>query len=124
MSTQILHGLRLAVQNQPLWHLGADLFFYCRGSRDDLIEVIKAPLALETVVKHETLIDPTLRVDRDSLQQFMDELWTAGVRPSAAIAPPPNDGAVNAHLQDMRALVASSLGVALPQAQTEKWRGR
>lgn len=50
-----------------------------------------------------TLIEPTMRLDENDVQDLMDQLWAQGVRPSRGSA----EGelaATKRHLEDMRAL--------------------
>ncbi len=48
---------------------------------------------------------PTLQISPEEAQQFMDELWRVGIRPTEGSGSVGQLGAVKSHLEDMRALV-------------------
>lgn len=48
---------------------------------------------------------PLMRLSADECQQFMDELWRAGIRPTEGAGSVGQLGAVQRHLEDMRTLV-------------------
>lgn len=52
--------------------------------------------------------DPTVRVTPTEAQQFMDELWRAGIRPTEAAGSVGQLAATIRHLEDMRTLVFNS----------------
>lgn len=58
-------------------------------------------------------IDPFLNLTNDEAQLLADALYEAGIRPTGAAGSAGQLVAVLAHLGDMRAIVASKLGVAL-----------
>lgn len=49
--------------------------------------------------------EPLMRFSQDEGQQFMDELWRAGIRPTEGAGSVGQLGAVQRHLEDMRSLV-------------------
>lgn len=54
-----------------------------------------------------------LPIDAASAQELIDDMWTAGLRPSAR--PAPSDSAARAaHLADMRAIAFSQLKITPP----------
>lgn len=55
-------------------------------------------------------IEPLIRLSSEEARRLMDELWTAGVRPSTGDGSVGQLAAVQAHLQDMRALVFQEQG--------------
>lgn len=55
---------------------------------------------------------PIMRVDKDALQQLMDELWRVGIRPSEGAGSAGAMLATQRHLEDMRALVFKTTPVA------------
>lgn len=50
-------------------------------------------------------IDPFLRIDIQTAQQLMDELWQCGLRPTEGTGSAGAMAAVQAHLSDMQRLV-------------------
>ena len=68
------------------------------------------PLTL-TVKTSEELMEehvPTMRLRPDEAQQFMDELWRVGIRPTEGAGSVGQMAATEKHLDDMRKLVFSS----------------
>lgn len=65
------------------------------------------PMVMKLLTAEElcTELPPTLRVSPTEAQQFMDELWRAGIRPTEGAGSVGQLGAVKAHLEDMRTLV-------------------
>lgn len=74
----------------------------------------------EIVMKERKLKDagqsiaPILSLSTDSAQELMDDLWRCGVRPTEGKGSAGQLAAVQAHLADMRAIVAHKLEVVLP----------
>lgn len=68
---------------------------------------IVEPLTLRTIEEHDNCVscEPTFRLWPDEAQQFMDELWRTGIRPTEGAGSVGQLGAVQEHLADMRALV-------------------
>ncbi len=64
---------------------------------------------------HGTRIEPTFNITPGEAQQFMDELWRAGIRPTEAAGSVGQLAATTRHLQDMRALVFNPLGIQPPK---------
>lgn len=50
-------------------------------------------------------IEPAISFTRETAQQFMDELWSAGIRPTEGAGSVGQLAATQKHLEDMRALV-------------------
>lgn len=68
---------------------------------------LAGPLTL-TVLSEDGLMveqEPTMRIRPDEAQQFMDELWRVGIRPTEGAGSVGQLSAVQAHLEDMRTLV-------------------
>lgn len=65
------------------------------------------PLNLTTLSEDDLARDlkPTLIVSPSEAQQFMDELWRVGIRPTEGAGSVGQLGAIKAHLEDMRCLV-------------------
>lgn len=57
---------------------------------------------------------PLMHLSADECQQFMDELWRAGIRPTEGAGSVGQLGAVQRHLEDMRSLVFKTPALALP----------
>ncbi len=57
---------------------------------------------------------PTLRLIDDDAQDMMDALWRCGYRPTAGKQSEGQVKATEAHLKDMRAIVAKKLDIQLP----------
>ena len=72
----------------------------------ETVAVVK-PLTLETLTDENMAVELPVMVSLrpDEAQQFMDELWRAGIRPSEGAGSVGQLGAVKAHLEDMRTLV-------------------
>lgn len=74
-------------------------------------------------VENMTLIDVTdgaeppsaAFIDMRDAQQFMDDLWSAGVRPTDGKDPKGQIAATQRHLEDMRAIAFAKLKVAAPK---------
>lgn len=68
---------------------------------------VAEPMVMKTLTEEELrlVIAPTIRVSPEDAQQFMDELWRVGIRPTEGAGSVGQLGAVKAHLEDMRTLV-------------------
>jgi len=55
-----------------------------------------------------------IHLDYDMAQALMNRLWVQGFRPKASLAGASQEGALKAHLGDMRQLAFSTLGIAKP----------
>lgn len=60
--------------------------------------------ALEPIEEGQTQ-DPAMLINPEDAQQWMDELWRAGIRPSDGSGSTGQLAATQAHLDDMRRLV-------------------
>lgn len=58
--------------------------------------------------------EATLQLDLDRAQQLMDDLWTAGVRPTEGHGSSGQRAALESHLADMRSLVSHFTKAKLP----------
>ena len=47
---------------------------------------------------------PLMQIDNDTAQQFMDQLWTCGIRPSEGTGSAGQLAATERHLSDMKAI--------------------
>lgn len=68
---------------------------------------IVQPLTLETIDLNETCreLPPAFSLSPEDAQQFMDELWRTGIRPTEGAGSVGQLAAVSRHLEDMRTLV-------------------
>lgn len=57
---------------------------------------------------------PTFSLDPDDAQALMDDLWNAGLRPTEGRQSEGVTAAQNRHLEDMRKLTFSKLGIEMP----------
>jgi hypothetical protein len=53
-------------------------------------------------------------LDKNTLQQLVDDLWSCGIRPNSAKGSAGQLSAVQSHLNDMRAIVFNKLEVEKP----------
>lgn len=74
--------------------------------------VISGPLTMERK-EPGAYSEPTMRLNPEDAQRLMDALWGAGVRPNNGEGSVGQIGAMQKHLDDMRAIAAKSLGVTL-----------
>lgn len=64
---------------------------------------IAQPAVFEVLPEGEAhAAGPLLKLNHDSIQMMMDELWAAGVRPSKGVSSEGQIEAIAAHLDDMR----------------------
>lgn len=79
-------------------------------TRDGIASVALAdPMTLTVKTEEELMcrLEPTMRLRPDEAQQFMDELWRAGIRPTEGAGSVGQMAATEKHLEDMRRLVFS-----------------
>ena len=81
----------------------------------DFREHVTAELSVHRVDKRQ-LFDrgPTLRLASDEAQQIMNELWRCGMRPRDGSGALAHVEAQQAHLNDLRAIVFSTLKIKVP----------
>lgn len=87
---------------------------------DDVMQVV-APVEYATIDENSA-VDPTFKLTEAEARELMDELWAAGVRPTAVGTPQTID-ATRAHLEDMRKLVQQLLPVALDRLRPPADKG-
>jgi hypothetical protein len=75
-------------------------------------------LIFTSFIEGSALPVPSFALSESNAQWLMDSLYQAGLRPSQHQHQP--TGALEAHLQDMRAIVADKLKVSLPPARGPK----
>lgn len=72
---------------------------------------IAAPLTLVPFKQGKLVGEPTLSVRVDEAQQFMDELWRCGLRPSEGAGSAGSLKATETHLADMRRIAFELLAM-------------
>jgi len=92
--------IELHCEFNPLWN-NIRIWFLAKG--DNSIDVS------ETIVFRGNIpagieIDPTMSIQLEEAQQFMDELWRIGLRPSEGTGSAGSLAATQKHLEDMRKL--------------------
>ncbi len=112
-------NIRLFIQ-RPTFDVWGDLVqIFAYGTRTDGKRFAAKPVEFEEVPQ-EMVIEPqammtvcTKGAGATFLQNLMDQLWQLGIRPSD-IGTPGHLAATTKHLEDMRAIVASTLDTKLP----------
>lgn len=94
-------------QYEP-WSLTVE--FWCREttwSPDRTTKAIALPLTFRALTQEDEGVQqqPFARLGSEQAQQFMDELWRVGFRPTEGTGSAGALAAVQKHLEDMRALV-------------------
>lgn len=95
--------IRIRAHKEPWWD--AISLLICECSYDGKIAAVAEPLVMK---KHEDgsfIAEPTIRVNVNSAQVLMDELWQCGLRPSEGSGSAGSLRATERHLEDMRKLV-------------------
>jgi len=89
-----------------------DVYFFKRGLTPDGQEITTYAheVVAETVVGEGVMVNPSLQLSPQQVQDLMDQLWRDGVRP-AAFGGEGHLGALQNHLQDMRKIAFKKLGV-------------
>jgi hypothetical protein len=94
------------------------LWVYARTS-EGLPAVPASPLTMRVLTREESnsgeFRPPFMRLTAEAAQRLVDELWLCGVRPSEGSGSAGSLAATERHLNDMRAIVANSLGVEMPK---------
>lgn len=96
---------------RPLWRntiamrVGVDVDTDCFA--------VGLPLAFQAVPRGKLAPQqPVLELSISDAQQLMDELWNVGLRPSEGSGSAGQLAAVQNHLEDMRTIAMSQLGIA------------
>lgn len=107
-----LTGWRFLVQPYSVASLAHDFYVYreCVGEYREFIEPIAVYRELRSEA-HRHEIRPTLQLEQQELQQLMDQLWHAGIRPSNGEGAAGQIGALREHLADMRKIAFGMLNV-------------
>lgn len=74
------------------------------------------PVVMEDVKQEDAgrVVQPMMRLSQDQAQQFMDQLWHCGIRPTEGQGSSGQLAAVQKHLDDMRALAFGTLELQQP----------
>lgn len=79
---------------------------------DRIAESVARPIEMSPVGDMPPRPEPTLLLTHEEATDLMNELWLAGVRPSANLAPLGDVESLRAHLADMKAVAWAALGKA------------
>lgn len=93
---------------------GYDFVFYREETQvgsHSKVYTLEDPQMVE--YKPGKILKPFLNMQKETVQQLMDELWNLGFRPKEQQFTSEQIKAIDSHLQDMRAIVASKIGVEL-----------
>ncbi|MAC32231.1 MAG: hypothetical protein CME38_01335 [Haliea sp.] len=85
------------------WHSGVELLVRHGDS-------VGVSINMETL-DHNRAVEPTVRIGRDEAQTLMDDLWTAGLRPTEGTGSAGSLQATEKHLSDMRKIAFKQLGM-------------
>ncbi len=91
----------------PVWDDRINLFVRVTGN--DGRHSFGRPLTLEAIPEGHAVWEPTMRIDKTDAQQFMDELWRIGLRPSEGSGSAGSLAATERHLADMKAIAFGAL---------------
>ncbi len=102
-----IHPLEFMVRRED-WSDGISL--YARQITEGFGTVIASPIEL---IKYEpnTFAQPFAKIEIQSAQKLMDELWQCGLRPSEGTGSAGSLAATERHLKDMRAIVEKQLKI-------------
>lgn len=105
----LTRNLRVLAESQP-YSFGRAVNFYVRETSevDGVRQVAYArPLCFDArgPENEGVCASPAFSLGRDEAQQFMDQLWEVGLRPSEGSGSAGALAATQRHLDDMRALV-------------------
>jgi hypothetical protein len=84
------------------WLNKINIYAYSQGQ--DGTYLASSPM-MTKVAEGDAFVEPTFSVAPHQAQTLMDELWTAGLRPSEGSGSAGSLAATERHLADMRALV-------------------
>jgi len=91
----------------PVWEDRINL--YVRVTGQDGSHSFGRPLTLEVIPEGSAVWEPTMRIDKSDAQQFMDELWRIGLRPSEGSGSAGSLAATERHLADMKVIAMGAL---------------
>jgi hypothetical protein len=91
---------------QSFYRQGLDVYMH------DETDSVATNIVMERVPFGASMM-PLLNLDKSAGQVLMDDLWKAGLRPTEGAGSAGSLAATQAHLGDMRKIVAAKLGVEL-----------
>jgi hypothetical protein len=107
--------IEIRAQREP-WRYAIALYF---GALTDeagrRTYAVAEPVKFRATTEDEAIFtspSPTFAITESDAQQFMDELWRLGIRPTDGTGSVGQLAAVHAHLEDMRTLVFKGKGKA------------
>lgn len=100
-------GLNIRAAAAPPWSAGIDLLVM---QRRDGKEFVGVQLAMAERDPQQAHVTPTISIGADVARQLMDDLWAAGVRPSADVARDRTIEGMEKHLEDLRTIAIRSGG--------------
>lgn len=74
-------------------------------SKDGDVMHVSSNVVMEAHKPGQMICEAPIRLDQIAAQELMDQLWTAGLRPSEGKGSAGSLAATERHLEDMRALV-------------------
>lgn len=80
-----------------------------RATADNGQHSYAQPLTLKTIDPGAVVGEPTLALSKDDAQQWIDELWRVGLRPSEGAGSAGSLAATERHLADMRDVAFGAL---------------
>jgi hypothetical protein len=102
---------KFRIERNMAWG-GLRMWFLVKDENSGLLSVGE-DIVMRTLAENECAAEPTIHMTDEMACQLMDELWLTGVRPSSGEGSTGKIAAVERHLEDMRSIVASELGVKL-----------
>ncbi|MDH3325886.1 MAG: hypothetical protein OEM38_04115 [Gammaproteobacteria bacterium] len=91
------------------WQAGISLF--ARQITVGNGSAIAEPLLFKTPENEAMCVEPFMKIDIQTAQQFMDELWQCGLRPTEGTGSAGSFAAQEKHLQDMRTITFKKLNI-------------
>ncbi len=111
------HDIRFFAQRPAMF--GPDIALYChvRPTNNRRAAVPTKPVEFRVINEGEEGAQhpPLMALSQEAAQSLVDELWLCGIRPTEGTGSAGSLAATQAHLADMRAIVANSLGADLPK---------
>lgn len=112
-----MNDLRFYARREAIF--GPDISLYChvRFADGQRPAIPTAPVQFRVIEKDEEGVanPPLMTLTQEAAQRLVDELWLCGIRPSEGSGSAGSLAATERHLNDMRAIVANSLGVEMPK---------
>lgn len=111
------HRTEIKAYREP-WLCGTVAIRIAQITNNDGVRTVALakPLILAVKTREELYVDhePTMRIQPEEAQQFMDELWSVGIRPTEGAGSVGQMAATEKHLEDMRTLVFSKTNPTNP----------